>query len=257
MKPNRIRQLLAEGKTPLGHMIMEFGTRGIAKIAESAGLDFVLLDMEHGGLGVGKVADLLAWFKATPIAPIVRVPATEYHFIARVMDAGAAGVMIPNVRTPEQARKVITALRYAPDGDRGLGLGCAHNDYVRPDPVEYMAEANRDNLFLCQIESTKALENIDAIASMHGVDALWVGHFDLTQSMGIVGQFDNPRFIEALRKVSDAARRHGKAAGIQPGNLGQAREWMALGYNLISYSADFGVYSAALKASIDGLRQAD
>ena len=257
MKANRIRQLLAEGKTPLGHMIMEFGTRGIAKIAESAGLDFVLIDMEHGGLGVGKVADLLAWFKATPIAPIVRVPATEYHFIARVMDAGAAGVMVPNVRTPEQARKVITALRYAPDGDRGLGLGCAHNDYVRPDPVEYMAEANRDNLFLCQIESTKALENIDAIASMPGVDALWVGHFDLTQSMGIVAQFDNPLFIEALQKVAAAARRHGKAAGIQPGNLERAREWMALGYNLISYGADFGVYSAALRASIEGLRQGE
>jgi len=99
MKPNRILQLLAEGKTPIGHMIIEFGTRGIAKIAEAAGLDFVLIDMEHSGLDFGKVADLLAWFKATPVAPIVRVPAIEYHFIARVMDAGALGVMAPNVRT--------------------------------------------------------------------------------------------------------------------------------------------------------------
>ena len=257
MRPNRIRQLLAEGKTPFGHMIMEFGTRGIAKVAESAGLDFVLLDMEHGGLDMGQIADLLAWFKATEIAPIVRVPSSDYHFIARVMDAGAAGVMIPNVRSPEQAGRVITALRYAPDGDRGLGLGSAHNDYIRPNPAEYMAEANRDNLFLCQIESTKALDDIEAIASIPGVDALWVGHFDLTQSMGIVGEFDNPLFIDALKKVADAAKRHGKAAGIQPSDAERAREWMALGYNLISYNVDFGVYSAALKASIDGLRQGD
>src|SRR5262245_15801472 len=132
MKPNRIRQLLAEGKIPIGHMIIEFGTRGIAKIAEAAGLDFVLIDMEHSGLDFGSVADLLAWFKATPVAPIVRVPAIEYHFIARVMDAGALGVMAPNVRTAGQALEVVNAMRYAPEGNRGLGLATAHNDYVPP-----------------------------------------------------------------------------------------------------------------------------
>ena len=254
MKPNLIRQRLAEGKVPVGHMIMEFATRGIAKIVESAGVDFVLLDMEHGGRDFGSICDLLAWFKSTPITPIVRVPATEYHFIARVMDAGAQGVMVPNVRSVEQARRVITALRFAPDGDRGLGLGGAQNDYIRPQPVEYMTEANQSNIFLCQIESTKAVDSIDDIASLPGVDNLWVGHYDLSQSMGIVGQLENPVFVDVLRKVADAAKRHGKSAGIQPDSVAQAREWMDLGFNVISYGVDHGVYSAALKAHAEAIR---
>ena len=103
MKINRIRQLRAEGKIPIGHMISEFGTRGVAKITEAAGVDFVIIDMEHGAIGIETVADLVAWFRATPVTPMVRIPDTEYHFIARALDAGALGIMVPRVDTPEQA----------------------------------------------------------------------------------------------------------------------------------------------------------
>ncbi len=254
MKPNRVRQLLSEGKIPIGHMIMEFSTRGIAKIVEAAGVDFVLIDMEHGGLDMGQVNDLLAWFKATPVAPFVRVPSSDYHFIARLMDLGALGIMVPNVKTPEQAKQVVDAVRYAPDGERGLGLGSSHNDFQRPNPKEYMYEANRNNMVICQIESTTALHNLETIAATPGVDVLWVGHFDLTSSMGIVGELKNERFVEALSRVAATAREHGQAAGIQPSSTEQAKEWMALGYNLISYNVDFGVYQAALKSAVEELR---
>ena len=257
MKSNLIRQRLAEGKVPIGHMVMEFGTRGIAKIIESTGVDFVLLDMEHGGRDFASICDLLAWFKSTPVTPIVRVPSADYHFIARVMDAGAQGVMVPNVRSVEQARRVITALRFAPDGDRGLGLGGAQNNYIRPKLVEYMEASNQSNIFLCQIESTQALDDIDAIASLPGVDNLWVGHMDLSQSMGIVGQFENPVFVDAFCKVTDAAQRHNKSSGIQPGSLKEARIWLELGFNVISYSVDHSVYSTALKENVDALRSTE
>jgi 2-dehydro-3-deoxyglucarate aldolase/4-hydroxy-2-oxoheptanedioate aldolase len=254
MKPNRVRQVLAAGKDPVGHMIMEFSTRGIAKAVEGAGVDFVLIDMEHSGFDIGAVNDMLAWFKATTVTPIVRVPSHDYHFIARVMDAGAQGVMAPNVRTPEEARALNEAMRYAPDGGRGLGLGAAHNDYLPPDPVAYMREANENNVLVVQIESTTALENLDAIAATPGVDVLWVGHFDLTQSMGIVGQFDHPDFVKALRDVAEAAKRHGKGAGLQPGSLEQARAWKSLGVNLISFSADHAVYRKALHSAVEEIR---
>ena len=254
MRRNRPRQLLAEGKVPLGHMIWEFSTRGIAKVVEAAGLDFVLIDMEHSGFDIGRVNDLLAWFKATPVTPIVRVPANEYHFIARVMDAGALGIMAPNVQSAEEARAVIQAMRYAPEGGRGLGLGGSHNDFIPPDPVAYMTEANRENILLCQIESTSGLKNVEAIAALPGVDVLWVGHMDLTQSMGIAGQLKHPDFIAALKKVAETAKKHGKAAGIQPANLDQARQWMDLGYNIISLGADAAFYRAALTADIAALR---
>ena len=255
MKPNRARQAASRpGSYAVGHMVMEFSTPGIAKICEAAGLDFVLIDMEHGPLEIPEVARMIALFKATAISPFVRVPASEYHFVARVMDAGAQGIMAPNVRTAEQARLLNDAMRYAPDGNRGLGLGTSHSDFVRPDPVAYMAEANRENLLICQIESTQALENLDEIADVDGVDCLWVGHMDLTQSMGIVGQFDHPDFLSALASVAQAARARGKFAGIQPGSLRQAVDWLAIGYNLISYSTDIGVYGAALASEVAEVR---
>ncbi len=255
MKPNRLQQVLAEGRVPAGHMISEFATRGIAKIVEAAGLDFVLLDMEHTGHGIARIADLLAWFKATPVAPIVRVPQPHYHFLARVMDAGALGVMVPNVETAEEAKSVVDAVKYAPLGRRGVGLGTAHTDYVMPkDPGRYFEEANRATTVICQIESEQGLANADAIAAVEGVDILWVGHYDLTMSMGMPGDFRAPRFLEAMKRVAGAAKRHGKSAGIQPGNLDQAAEWFALGFNVFSWGADAAVYGRALREAIGALR---
>ncbi len=256
MKPNRIRQVAAKGRVPFGHMLMEFDTPGIAKLCETADLDFVLLDMEHGPLDISQIAGLIARFKATAISPIVRVPASEYHFVARVMDAGAHGIMAPNVRTAEQARRLNAAMRYAPAGNRGLGLGVAHNDFIRPDSRAYMDAANASNLLICQVESRTAVRNLQEIAAVPGVDCLWVGHMDLTQSMGIVGQFQHPEFLAAMRDVTRTAKQRGLFAGIQPGSLDQAREWMEIGFNLISYSSDINVYSAGLVAEVSAARAA-
>jgi len=227
----------------------------MAKILEAAGADFVLIDMEHTANDLPRVADLIAWLKATPVAPLVRVPVAQYHFIARCLDAGALGIMIPNVETAEQARAIVHAVKYSPEGHRGLGLGTAHNDYVAPKPAEYLREANANTLVICQIESRRGLENLDAIAAEPGVDILWVGHFDLTNSLGIVAQFENALFIDALARVAQAARRHGRAAGIQPGTEEQATQWMKLGYNVVSYSSDSAVYRDALAARLALVRR--
>ena len=256
MRPNRIREAAREGRVAVGHMLMEFDTPGIAQLCSLANLDFVLIDMEHGPLEIPQVARLISRLKATKISPVVRVPALEYHFVARVMDAGAHGIMAPNVRTAEQAHLLNEAMRYAPLGGRGLGLGTAHNDFRRPDPVSYMKAANARNVLLCQIESETALGNLEEIAAVPGVDCLWVGHMDLTQSMGIVGQLQHPAFLAALRRVTAAARARSLLAGIQPGDLQQARDWMELGFNMISYSTDIGVYGSALAGQVESLRNA-
>jgi 2-keto-3-deoxy-L-rhamnonate aldolase RhmA len=240
---------------PVGHMIMEFGTRGIAKLLESADLDFVLYDMEHSGIEIERIFDLIAWAKAAPFSPFVRVPQGMYHFLARVMDAGAHGVMVANVETTEQARDIVHAVKYAPMGKRGVALGTAHNDYVMPDAAAYFRETNDSSVVICQIESETGVRNAEAIAATPGVDCLWVGHFDLSQSMGIPAQFHHDRFLGALRAVVAAAKKHGRLLGIQPGSAGQADEWMALGFNVISWQADIAVYRSALLAGVNRLRQ--
>lgn len=254
MKKNRMKEVLASGGIPVGHMIWEFGTRGVARMLENADLDFVVVDMEHTAIDPPQVADLMAWFRGTEIAPFVRIPQAEYHFIARTMDAGASGVMVPNVETEETARHVVDAVKYAPLGKRGVGLGGAHTDYQQPEPLDYFEEANENTTVICQIESTQGVENVEAIAALDGVDCVWVGHFDLTQSMGIPGQFQDPRFLDALAKVVEAARKHGKSAGIQPSNMAAAEQWIDLGFNVISWKADIALYGGALKREVGELR---
>jgi 2-keto-3-deoxy-L-rhamnonate aldolase RhmA len=255
MKENRFRRILQSGGAPTGHMIMEFGTRGIAKILEAAGMDFVVLDMEHTGFDTERIADVIAWLKATDIAPFVRVPQGLYHFLARVMDAGALGVMVANVETGEQAKSIVDAVKYAPLGRRGLGLGTAHNDYTPPDTAAYLDYANANTTVICQIESVTGLANLDAIAATPGVDVLWVGHFDLSQSMGIPAQFAHTRFREALSQVVATAQRHGKLAAIQPGSMEQAEEWLRTGFQFFSWSTDISVYRSALTREVAQLRQ--
>lgn len=255
MKDNRFQQVLAAGRVPIGHMILEFATRGIAQIVEAAGVDFVVLDMEHTGLSIGDVANLVAWFKATTVAPFVRVPQIEYHFVARALDVGALGIMAPNVRNATQARLLVAAAKYAPLGQRGVMLGDSHTEFRMVQPRAFFDESNRGTTLICQIESQEGLDNLETIAATPGIDVLWPGQFDLSQSMGIPGEFTHPRFLAALADVVTAAQRHGLAAAIQPLTIAQAEAWYALGFNVISFSGDFFVYQAALGQAVGQLRQ--
>lgn len=255
MKPNLFRQRLAEGQVPVGHMVFEFGTRGMPKILDAAEVDFVIVDTEHSGFGTADLANMMAWFKATPIAPFVRIPKIDYHFVARTLDLGALGIMVPNVEDADEARAVVDAAKYTPLGKRGVMLGAAHTDFRSVKPREFLDYSNENTTVICQIESQQGLDHLEEIATTPGVDVLWVGHFDLTLSMGIPGQFQHDRFLEALKLVLGTARKHGLAAGIQPRNQDQAREWLKMGFNVISCSGDGFVYGGALAQYVSGVRE--
>ena len=254
MKPNKFQQSIAATGTAAGHMISDFGTRNIARIVAAANPDFVMIDMEHTGYDTERIADLCAWFRATDIAPMVRVPQGLYHFCARTLDAGALGIMVANVETAAQAKEIVDACKYAPLGRRGVALGGAHNDFIMPNPVEYFPYANANTTVVAMIESPIGVANLDAIAATPGVDVLWVGHFDLTQAMGIPAQFQHPDFLAAMHAVVAAARRHGKQAGIQPTRIEDAVQWREIGFNVLSYSIDYAVYRAALVSGVDQIR---
>jgi len=255
MKANRFKAVRDAGKVPVGQMIWEFGTRGIARMLDVCDADFVLIDTEHAQHTTGDVADLVAWFAATTIAPFVRVPQIEYHLIARTMDAGALGVMVPNVKNAGEARAIVDAVKYAPLGARGIGLGGALTGYRgAANPAEFLDYSNANTTVICQIESAEGIASVEAIATTPRVDVLWVGHFDLSQSLGIPGQFHDQRFRDALKHVVDVCDRHKIGAGIQPGGMEQAREWMEVGFNVISYSTDMGVYLTAMTEAVAQVR---
>lgn len=255
MKQNRVRQVIEAGGTALGMQIMEFGTRGVAKILDYAGMDYVIIDMEHSGFGIERVADLIAWFKATDIAPMVRVPENLYHFLAGVLDAGAAGVQVASVENAEQARAIINAVKYAPMGNRGLGLTAAHSDFRTPKASEYLPHMNRQTLVIAQIETIEGLKNCDEIAAVEGIDVLAVGANDMTFSLGIQGQYEHPLFRDAMEKVIAACRKHGKIGKCHPHHTSQIAEYHALGYRMMMANSDVSHMRQSVKATMDNLRK--
>lgn len=254
MRPNTIKAQLASGKVPVGTFLFEFNTPGIARIVAEAGADFIVLDMEHTGWSVETIRTLLATTRCTSLVPLVRVPATEYDFIARVLDAGAMGIMVPMVESAEQARTIVASAKYPPAGRRGAAFGVAHDDYTGGDIVQKIASANREGLLLAQIETVAGLKNVDAIAAVPGIDILWIGQFDLSISMGIPGQFTNPELIAAMDRVVAACAKHGKVAGIMAPDLATGRDLLNQGFRMISYSGDLWVFQTALRQALAELR---
>jgi 2-dehydro-3-deoxyglucarate aldolase/4-hydroxy-2-oxoheptanedioate aldolase len=255
MRQNRVKQMLAEGKTPLGTMIMEFNTTGVGRIAAEAGADFVMFDQEHTGWSVETIRMLVATTRSADVGAFVRVPATQYHLLARVLDVGAQGLMVPMVETEEQARLIVQSAKYPPQGRRGAGFGLAHDDYQDGDILEKMRTANEEGLLIAQIETAQGVENVDAIAAVDGIDVLWIGHFDLTNSLGIPGQFEHPDYLRSVDAVLAACARHGKSAGIMVHSVESGRALRAQGFRILAYWGDVWVYKKALREGLVGLRE--
>src|SRR5262245_41599827 len=254
MRTNPVKQKLQGGGVSVGTMVFEFGTTGIARIVAATGAEFVLFDMEHTGWSMETIRMLLATARGADLVPMVRVPATEYHFLARVLDVGALGLMVPMVESVEQARLIVQSAKYPPLGRRGAAFGMAHDDYQGGDAVAKMQAANAEVLLIAQIETARGLDNLEAIAAVEGIDVLWIGHNDLTNSMGIPGQFDHPREHEAGTHVLDAARRHGKAAGFMATGIEQGRAQLAQGFRILAYGGDVWLYQQTLRDGIAALR---
>jgi 2-keto-3-deoxy-L-rhamnonate aldolase RhmA len=246
---NAVKQNLAAGKPALGSMVFEFFTPGIARICANAGAEFVMYCMEHTGAGFETLKPQFALCRALGVVPLVRVPATEYHFVARALDVGALGVMVPLVDTREQAERIVSFTRYPPQGRRGAAFGFAHDDYqggAREDEIrEKMRAIHQRTLVICMIETRAGLENVEAIAAVDGVDVIWLGHFDLTNFLGIPGQFSHPQYRDAVQRIVAAARKHGKAAGYMAASPELGREYLGHGFRMLATGTDQGLLQTA------------
>jgi len=256
MRPNLVKAALAAGEASYGTMVFEFFTPGLPQLVRAAGADFVLYDMEHSGLGFETLKTQIGLCRGIGLVPLVRVPATQYHFIARALDLGAMGVMVPMVETREQAELIVSCTRYPPVGVRGAAFGVSpHDDYSDLPVVEKMRLAHDRTLVICLVETVKGHENVDAIAAVPGVDVCWLGHFDTTNFMGIPAQWDHPRYVAAVQALVAACRKHGKAAGFMPTDDDWARRYRELGFRMMAYGADTLLLQHALAAGLRNLRE--
>jgi 2-dehydro-3-deoxyglucarate aldolase/4-hydroxy-2-oxoheptanedioate aldolase len=243
---NNFRQRLKAGEVVFGQMVLELFTPGIGPMLAAAGMEFVIFDMEHGRCDIGLMAEMIASCRGSNILPMARVPDLAFAPLSRLLDIGARGVMVPRVETRQQAEQVVAELKYPPMGRRGVALGIAHDAYQAGGP-EFFAKANEENAVILLLETATAFEHLDEIVSVPGIDVAWMGHYDLTVSMGIPAQFEHPRFLEAMDKLVASCRKHGVAPGFLPPTPEAAIHWISKGFRVISLNSDIGTFMGALR----------
>jgi 2-keto-3-deoxy-L-rhamnonate aldolase RhmA len=250
-----LKEMTRSKELKVGNFIVEFATPGIGHILKAAGLDFAFFDMEHSGFSFETLKSAIRYFEAAGVPVIVRVPAQENDMLARACDMGAEGLIAPMISTAAQAQRMVDSVKYFPEGKRGVGLQMAHDNYRAAPVAEALNRANERTAVICLIETADGATNVDAIAAIKGVDGLWVGHFDLSVSLGIPGQFDHPKFTAAMTAIIAAAKKHGKALGRLVPNTEQGIAHYKQGFDFICYSGDIWVLRDGLMAAANTIRE--
>jgi 2-keto-3-deoxy-L-rhamnonate aldolase RhmA len=250
-----LKQLAASRELKVGNFIVEFATPGIGHILKAAGMDFAFFDMEHSGFTFETLKSAVRYFEAAGVPTIVRVPAQESDMLARACDMGAEGLIAPMISTVAQAQAMVDAVKYFPAGKRGVGLQMAHDNYRAAPVADALKAANDRTAVICLIETAEGARNVDAIAALPGVDGLWVGHFDLSVSLGIPGEFGHPKFGIAMDGIIAAAKKHGKALGRLVPNVEQGITYHRQGFDFICYSGDVWVLRDGLAAASKAIRE--
>ncbi len=247
-----LKQRVLQGETVFG-CFLSLGSTLTAEIMGLAGYDWALIDLEHGAGGEREALSQMQALEATPAAAIVRVESNARQRAHRVLDLGACGVMFPRINSAAEARDAVAAMRYPPEGIRGVAFSnraCAFGSNF----LSYMEAATSSLLTIVQIETPEAVANVDTIAAVDGVDVLFIGPSDLSHSLGILGRFEHPEYRNAVEKTAAAAARHRKITGIllpKPDDLAFYRE---RGFTFLASGSDGVLLNNAARALVAKLR---
>ena len=250
-----LKQRLRNGEQVLGTMVATFASPDIGKILKGCGFDFFIIDCEHGSFTTREVANIIAVARGAQIPALVRIPEMRREHALKFMEMGASGLLLPNTETAEQARMLVDCAKYAPLGHRGVSLSRPHTDFARVSGAEYMPRANDETLLMCQIESRRGVENIEAILAVEGIDVGFIGPNDMTQGYGILGQFEHPDIVAAFERVIAAARANGKWSGVHFGSAAPLAPWLSRGMQINMCGSDNGLLAlgaAAMRRQLEG-----
>ena len=226
---------------------LNLGSSVTAEIAGRAGFDWLLIDLEHGSGDEAHLLGQLQAISATEATAIVRVAWNEAPRIKRTLDLGPSGIMIPYINTVEEAQRAVAAMRYPPQGIRGAARFTRAAGFSL-EFDQYFVEANANLLTIVQIETPQAVAQVEEIAAIEGVDVLFVGPLDLSVGLGIPQQYTHPDFRAALLRVSEAAKRNHKAAGILLSSSDQIAQTIADGFTFLAVGSDGGMVASGMKS---------
>jgi 4-hydroxy-2-oxoheptanedioate aldolase len=229
------------------------GDPAFIEAAGYSGFDFVIIDLEHGPNSVETVQNLIRAAHISNTLPIVRVKENNHSVIGEVLDIGAGGIQVPQITCAEDAREIIKLAKFAPAGMRGMCRFVRAADYSATDRFEYIKNAN-EALIIMQLESEKAILNIESILEQDGIDVIFIGPYDLSQSLGVPGQINHQKVEEKMIEIVDACRRHGIAVGTFVDTLENAEKWKQAGVKYISYNVDVGIFYEACSGIVKKIR---
>lgn len=246
MEINKLKQKLLDGQTVYGPFC-KLQDPSVVEIAALAGFDFVILDMEHGPLSVESVQTIARAAQAKGIEVVVRVTENSASDILRILDVGVNSIQVPQVNSAADAQKVVDASFFYPKGERGMCRYVRAASYTGIEKKEYFSSANLGTLTIVHIEGNKGLENLEQIVSLDGIDIVFLGPYDLSQSCGYPGQTNHPEVVNKMKKAVMLAKANNKIIGTFCESPSDAHKWRDLGVQYISYSVDVGIILNAYK----------
>lgn len=252
--PNAVKEKIARGEPTYGTMLAEMISPAVPQILKNAGYDWFVVDCEHFGPDLRGCAMLICCAREIGLPIFFRISLTVQQMLSKLLDLGATGFVIPNVETAEQAREIIRWTKYPPLGRRGRGYMMGCEDYGADLSPQLLSAANDDTMMAVQIETVAGVENCREIFAVEGIEACFVGPADLSVSMGIPGQADNPQLTQSVEKVFQTAAAEGVAAGIHVQSVEDARYWVERGGLFMCYNYDIGMIYETSRAALEQLR---
>jgi 2-dehydro-3-deoxyglucarate aldolase/4-hydroxy-2-oxoheptanedioate aldolase len=241
MRQNQVKKALAEGKVQLGTGFGQLRSPEIPRILAAAGFHWAFIDTEHGGFDLESVQDICRVSNLVGFCPIVRVAEMQYSLVARALDCGAQGIIFPRVESPERLEKAISWTKFPPAGIRGYGLGPTQTDFEPLTFSQIIESMNTNTLVVFQIETRRAVEAREELLAVPGIDAVLIGPADLSISLGVPGDFQHPKMVEAMEAVRESCERRGIAPGTQTRTPELGRFWKERGMRFLGCSNETGM----------------
>lgn len=253
---NTLKEKLIRGEKPLGTFVIS-GSAAVVECLGCTGLDFVILDNEHSPMEAETTADLVRAAELRGITPLARVREISRSAILKLLDVGVQGLIVPNVHSVQEVEYVVGYAKYAPLGQRGFCPSRKDGWGTEPlgDVAQVMRHFNGETMVIPQCETAEALADIENIVAMDGVDGIFVGPFDLSISMGLPGDFESPRFAEALERILSACHRAGKPCLIFAGDGAVSARRFAQGFDGVAMSQDLALLISGVQAQIAACRE--
>ena len=238
MRINSVRHALAQGRVQIGTNFGQLRSPEVGRLLAAAGFEWAFVDMEHGGFDLETVQDICRVSTLTGLAPIVRVGELQYTLVARALDCGAQGIIFPRIEDAEALARAVSWTKFPPAGVRGYGLTQMHAGYEALSFEQMIEHFNTQTLVVVQIESQRGVDARDEILSVPGIDAVMIGPADLSISLGVPGQFEHPRMVQAMEAIRDTCVAKNIAPGTQTRSLELAKFWKARGMRFLGCSAE-------------------